>query len=166
MRAGALSGRPCEPDLCGVYLLPWDRSSLCWSGQVSSVATDFKQLTACRKDNLEGIWVCFCFNQHLFDVCRELFIVYLHRGRWWWGLRWLFIAAVWPLCVFVRERGQREKQTFISHLTYSNSIMLNMFRNATDELLSSINLTIYLMVNCFIIWSFKISKLVRKKLLK
>lgn len=66
----------------GAVLVEMDRC-------VTSGAADFKQSTAHRKENLEGIWVCFCSTQHVFDACRELFIVYLPKGLWW------FRAEVW-----------------------------------------------------------------------
>lgn len=46
---------------------------------VISVATDFKQPSFSRKEHLEGIYVYFCTNQHLFECYKALFIVYLHR---------------------------------------------------------------------------------------
>lgn len=46
---------------------------------VISIATDFKQPSFSRKENLEGIYVYFCSNQHLFEVYKALFIIYLHR---------------------------------------------------------------------------------------
>lgn len=66
--------------LCGFALL-WDycESLVVVDRCVTSVATDFKQPSSSRKENLEGIYVYFYSDQHLFDVYRALFIVYLHR---------------------------------------------------------------------------------------
>lgn len=57
----------------------------------TSVAPDFKQLTANKQEYLEGTRVYFYSNQHEFGACRALFSVYFQRV--WDGLKLVFLHS-------------------------------------------------------------------------
>ena len=133
---------PCETDHSGVYrrcetgavLVEVDRC-------VTSAAIDFKQLTAWRKEHLEGIWVCFLLKPTFFG-CLQIIVyclftqtvVYVRAQDWGTSAQLMF-----ALCVFSTGGGPRVadwentfdgivfiSQCFLAILTYVIAVMFHM----------------------------------------